>query len=667
MSDIRFNQWLHNSGTGGVSQVDGGHVGIGTTNPLIPVGAGVTAILNVGVVTANYYYGDGSNLSGVQVGGASSLSFNDNIGVYFGNSQDLKIHHDGNHSYIDDQGTGNLRLRSGTLEILNLAGNKTSATFSSGGGQTLNFNNNTKFVTTNTGVNVTGIVTASSTVDVKGTTSIGTDALQLSFSAPEGHIKTKNTTGSPASNLALHTTDTSGNTNRVMHLRYDGYVGIGTNIPGSLLTLDHATNPSIQFKDSGTKVASINAEGTQTNIASFESKDIVFACSTSSSFTERLRIRTDGNVDINGTPPWSVSGGNYRNLSISGEGQSASGFLWLGNGAQTANADFDLGRINFCNGPTIVARVLATTQTSNIDDGRISIYTKQSGQSEGERLRIYADGQVTLGNPTNTTLKAEINNSVGGHYFVSQCDDNQNGFEIYQQHGATNTRAPFAVYDNKTGSKDLSFKIDGAGWTYHNTAYNNTTNGNVDKRYNFGSTNNSNMAFHLTTRQRYSIWEHRQIGRTHQRTAQMSCGENGFNQGTVIMYSSTANADVTGGVNLTNGATSWSGNSDMRLKNKTGDILNALEDINKIEPLKFTWKYGPDNNPHVGVSAQSVENVVPEAIERGVDVERQREGDETEYMQVRYTELIPLSIAAIKELKSEVESLKAEIASLKSS
>ena len=162
MSDIRFNQWLHNSGTGGVSQVDGGHVGIGTTNPEIAVHSGNNKILNVGIVTASTYYGDGSNLSGVQVGGASSLSFNDNIGVYFGNTQDLKIHHDGNHSYIDDQGTGNLRLRSGTLEILNLAGNKTSAIFSSGGGQTLNFNNSTKFVTTNTGAVVTGVLTATS-------------------------------------------------------------------------------------------------------------------------------------------------------------------------------------------------------------------------------------------------------------------------------------------------------------------------------------------------------------------------------------------------------------------------------------------------------------------------------------------------------------------------
>ena len=54
---------MHNSGTGGVSQVDGGHVGIGTTNPEIAVHSGNNKILNVGIVTASSYYGDGSNLT----------------------------------------------------------------------------------------------------------------------------------------------------------------------------------------------------------------------------------------------------------------------------------------------------------------------------------------------------------------------------------------------------------------------------------------------------------------------------------------------------------------------------------------------------------------------------------------------------------------------------
>ena len=90
-------------------------------------------------------------------------------------------------------------------------------------------------------------------------------------------------------------------------------IGIGTDNPGSILTLDHATNPAIQLRDSGTKVASINSEGTQTNIASFEGKDLVFATSGSSAFTERLRITSDGKVGLGTQTPdklLTVSGSN---------------------------------------------------------------------------------------------------------------------------------------------------------------------------------------------------------------------------------------------------------------------------------------------------------------------------------------------------------------------
>ena len=161
MSDIRFNQWLHNSGTGGVSQVDGGHVGIGTTNPEIAVHSGNNKILNVGIVTASTYYGDGSNLTGL-VGGATGLDLNDNIKIRLGNSQDFQLYHDGNNSLIQDSGTGHVQVRSGTFTVGNLTLNKTSAVFYSGSGQQLNFNNIQKFVTTNTGVVISGICTATS-------------------------------------------------------------------------------------------------------------------------------------------------------------------------------------------------------------------------------------------------------------------------------------------------------------------------------------------------------------------------------------------------------------------------------------------------------------------------------------------------------------------------
>ena len=161
MSDIRFNQWLHNSGTGGVSQVDGGHVGIGTTNPEIAVHSGNNRILNVGIVTASTYYGDGSNLTGL-IGGATGLDLNDNIKIRLGNSQDFQLYHDGNNSLIQDSGTGHVQVRSGTFTVGNATLSKTSAVFNSGSGQQLNFNNVQKFITTNTGVVISGICTATS-------------------------------------------------------------------------------------------------------------------------------------------------------------------------------------------------------------------------------------------------------------------------------------------------------------------------------------------------------------------------------------------------------------------------------------------------------------------------------------------------------------------------
>ena len=391
---------------------------------------------------------------------------------------------------------------------------------------------------------------------------------------------------------------------------------------------------------------SVNNLGTQWADAEYRASQHIFAIQG----TEKLRITSGGQVNI---------GGDYTQTSRLVNINSGSSVGQL----QLKGTEADLWMHSTGSGGQW--RILGSTGNTT---HKFRIYDQTNA---GERFSIANDGKVKIGSGDASLALLHI--APATYSLNLQNNGSNKSMILFSKNGTPNDARSWIEGNGQLGGyvaigagDDERFKIDSSGYTYHNTTSNGTTNGNVDKRYNWGSDNNLNFGMHCTTRQRYSIWEHRQIGRTQERTAQMSCGETN-NQGTVIMYSSTANADVTGGVNLTNGATSWSSNSDMRLKNKTGDILNALEDINKIEPLKFTWKYGPDNNPHVGVSAQSVENVVPEAIDRGVDVERQREGDETEYMKVRYTELIPLSIAAIKELKLEVEFLKAEIASLKSS
>lgn len=88
----------------------------------------------------------------------NEVLYSDNVKAKFGTGGDLEIYHDGNNSYIDDAGTGSLKLRSGTTTISNAAGSKTSVVFNSGGSQDLYHNNSKKFETTNSGIQTTGTV-----------------------------------------------------------------------------------------------------------------------------------------------------------------------------------------------------------------------------------------------------------------------------------------------------------------------------------------------------------------------------------------------------------------------------------------------------------------------------------------------------------------------------
>ena len=86
------------------------------------------------------------------------VTLNDSVKLKVGTGGDLEIYHDGNNSYIDDAGTGTIFYRSGTQTFMNAAGTKTMATFNAATSVDLNYNNNTKFQTSNTGVALTGVM-----------------------------------------------------------------------------------------------------------------------------------------------------------------------------------------------------------------------------------------------------------------------------------------------------------------------------------------------------------------------------------------------------------------------------------------------------------------------------------------------------------------------------
>jgi hypothetical protein len=96
--------------------------------------------------------------------------------------------------------------------------------------------------------------------------------------------------------------------------------------------------------------------------------------------------------------------------------------------------------------------------------------------------------------------------------------------------------------------------------------------------------------------------------------------------------------------------------SDDRLKENVTKIENALDKVISLDGFIYNFNevggsLGFDTETkHVGVSAQQVQKVLPEAVAAAPANE--------EYLTVKYEKLVPLLIEAIKELKQEIEELK---------
>ena len=133
-------------------------------------------------------------------GGTTSadLNFDDNAKAVFGGSSDLKIYHDGLNSYIQDSGTGDLKIYATNYGVYNATGSAVYMTATNGGAVDLRYNNLSKLTTSSVGITVSG--------DVIGPASADFD------------IKT----GSGTGDMLFHT-----NFGEVMRVGADGRVGIG--------------------------------------------------------------------------------------------------------------------------------------------------------------------------------------------------------------------------------------------------------------------------------------------------------------------------------------------------------------------------------------------------------------------------------------------------------
>ena len=267
------------------------------------------------------------------------VTFADNRKAIFGAGSDLKIYHDGSDSYIDDTGTGRLRLRGAADIILAHPTNgETYATFSANGANTFYYDNAAKLATTSTGIDVTGTVTADG-VSSDGNISMsgaGTGSryvlLGNETSAYAGSLVMQAGGGSAAyggsiiayghshaskaGDIVAGISSGSGGAFRVntsgidsggdvLVVEASGNVGIGTASPGGILHLRSDDNGMIfQSSSSANSRAQIffqNTGGTTTGKIAVDpdgGNANVMAFSTGTA--ERMRIESDGDVHADG-------------------------------------------------------------------------------------------------------------------------------------------------------------------------------------------------------------------------------------------------------------------------------------------------------------------------------------------------------------------------------
>jgi hypothetical protein len=124
------------------------------------------------------------------------VTFPDNDKAIFGAGSDLQIYHDGTHSFIQDGGTGSLRLLGQDIHIQNAAGTEYMIQAANDGAVTLYFDSAAKFATTSVGADVTGELIADSYNETYAAITSSSNATTVDCEAGNAfsHTLTENTT-----------------------------------------------------------------------------------------------------------------------------------------------------------------------------------------------------------------------------------------------------------------------------------------------------------------------------------------------------------------------------------------------------------------------------------------------------------------------------------------
>ena len=365
--------------------------------------------------------------------------------------------------------------------------------------------------------------------------------------------------------------------------------------------------------------------------------------------TERLRITSGGQYNfkyVTSQTPRTYANGSHEGLMISVDRDDNSNFL--------GTVDFAAGRASDAsNGGT-----------------QLRFWTQpRSSGAAAERLRITSDGNVGINETSPNTqlvVKGASNsttNSVGNINVISSdsaainlggsiglggfYNGTSNSIPFANLHGkkenGTNNNALgyFAISTRDGSGTSEKFRIDSSGRVLIGTQ---TPGATAGEQLTIEDSTNAGITIRTGTSSAGSIlFEDDTADR----------GEIQYSHNGDFLRIKTAGTerfriDSSGNLTATGNVTAY---SDISLKENIETIPNALDKVLNLRGVKFDRIDKEDNSHEIGVIAQEVEQVIPEVVltnEEGIK-------------SVAYGNLVGLLIESIKELKAEVNDLKAQV------
>ena len=331
----------------------------------------------------------------VSVSGLTTFTENvhllDSDKLIFGTDEDLEIYHDGSHSYISDQGQGNLKVLSNNIRFTSPDESKVSATFVSSGDVDLYYNNDLRFSTTGVGVTVWG-ETETRTLNVSGVSTFGSNIIS------SGTITATQFVGDGSGLSNIPGIGTDGSINTVGVITASSFVGDGSaffagsvttngmvTIEDNLLRIgdtsnnnyssfQHATSDGYGFDwEFGQASVIINEQGTTNqalvlgDVSATSGKSGLFGIShtsnSGSTWTKKLDLQGNGELFIGSTGTSKVwhagndgSGSGLDADTLDGidsgsflrsdAADTATGLITLTNGLHVTSGDVGIGTDN---------------------------------------------------------------------------------------------------------------------------------------------------------------------------------------------------------------------------------------------------------------------------------------------------------------------------------